>query len=198
MKRKGDRLRPWELALLLVLCLALCASVWAEGEEEKIDSSLIRLHVLAASDEAGEQAIKLRVRDAVLAYLEPLLAGAESKSEAGERLSRSLPGLQSAASAAAEGRKVTVTLTRERYPTRLYGDFALPAGEYDSLRVILGAGEGRNWWCVVFPPLCLAAESGESMEEALGTETFQLLSADGRTAFRFKLLELWGELRSGF
>ena len=194
MRREKDRLRLGELALLAALCLALCAAVWAEGQEERIGSSLIRLHVLAVSDEAEEQAIKLRVRDAVLDYLTPRLEGAADQNEAKKLLSASLGELRRAA----EGRAVTVTLTRERYPTRRYGDFALPAGEYDSLRVILGAGEGRNWWCVVFPPLCLAAESSEPLEQAIGADTFQLLSADGETAFRFKLLELWGELTSGF
>ena len=82
MRREKDRLRLGELALLAALCLALCAAVWAEGQEERIGSSLIRLHVLAVSDEAEEQAIKLRVRDAVLDYLTPRLEGAADQNEA--------------------------------------------------------------------------------------------------------------------
>ena len=191
-------LKAWELALLCALCLALLSALWAQGRAEAIDASLLRLHVLAVDDSAEEQAIKLRVRDAVLDYLSVRLEEAQSKAEAAEILSRSLSGVHDAAAEAAEGRPVTVTLGRERYPTRIYDALALPAGEYDSLRVILGAGRGQNWWCVVFPPLCMSVESTEELEEMLGEETFQILSADGTTAYRFRLLELWGRLISAF
>ncbi len=90
-------LKAWELALLCTLCLALCAACWAQGESERISSSLIRLHVLAVSDSAEEQAVKLRVRDAVLELLSPRLAQTRSKAEAAELLSSSLPEIETAA-----------------------------------------------------------------------------------------------------
>ena len=190
-------LKAWELALLCALSLTLCAAVRAQGIGESLSSSLIRLHVLAADDSEEEQALKLRVRDAALAFLAPRLEGAESKAEAAERLEASLDELREAAEAAAEGRAVTVSLTREDYPTRSYEGFALPAGEYDSLRVVIGEGRGRNWWCLVFPPLCLSVESPEELEEAVGEPCFEILTSDGRS-LRFRLLELWGELVSSF
>ena len=145
-------------------------------------------------DEEEEQRIKLRVRDAVLSFLSPELEAVRDKAEAERIVSASLPQIKAAAESAAEGRHVTVTLEREHYPSRRYGSFALPAGEYESLRVILGKGEGHNWWCVVFPPVCLGAGSEEALEEAVGDETFQILCSGGHTALRFKLLELWGNL----
>ena len=190
-----NHFKAWELALLYTLCLMLSLTVWAQGQMERITGSLIRLHVLAVDDSEQEQALKLRVRDAVLSFLGPQLEEASDRDEAGAILEASLPSLERAAAAAAEGRPVSVTLTRESYPTRRYGPFALPAGRYDSLRVILGEGEGHNWWCVVFPPICMELESMETMEEAVGEETFQILTGDG-TALRFRLLELWGELLS--
>lgn len=190
--------KPRELALLCALSLTLVSALWAQGRSEAIDGALVRLHVLAVDDSEEEQAVKLRVRDAVLDCLSARLEGAESKAEAAEILSRSLPEIRSAAAEAAGGRSVTVTLGRERYPTRFYGELALPAGEYDSLRVILGEGRGRNWWCVVFPPLCMSVESTEALEQAVGEETFELLSADGTTSYRFRVLELWGEWVSAF
>lgn len=193
MQDRNLQLKTWELALLCALCFTLCAAVWAQKQTERISSSLIRLHVLAVDDSDEEQELKLRVRDAVLDFLAPRLEGVQSRDEAKEILSRSLPELQSAAAAAAEGRAVSVTLTRELYPTRDYGAFALPTGGYDSLRVILGKGEGHNWWCVVFPPICLSLESTDELEKSVGEETFQILTSDG-TALRFRLLELWGEL----
>ena len=198
MSERTTKLKSWELALLCALCLTLCAALWAQKQTERIGASLIRLHVLAADDSDAEQEIKLRVRDAVLDFLSPRLEGAASKVEAAEILSRSLPALQGAAAEAAEGRAVTVTLTRERYPTRDYGPFSLPAGGYDSLRVIIGKGEGHNWWCVVFPPICMSIESTEELAEAVGDTTFEILSSDGTTSYRFRLLELWGKLVSAF
>ncbi len=195
---RKTHLKAWELALLCALCLTLVCAVRAQGRAEAIDASLLRLHVLAADDSEEEQTLKLRVRDAVLAYLTPRLEGAENKAEAKAILSGSLDGIEAAASAVSEGRSVTVTLTRERYPTRVYGGIALPAGEYDSLRVILGAGKGHNWWCVVFPPLCMSLESTEELERAVGETTFEILSSDGATSYRFRLLELWGKIVSGF
>lgn len=193
----SKRLRPWECALLAALSFALCAGAWAQGRAERLDASVLRLHVLAASDESCEQELKLRVRDAVLDRLAVLLDGADSRDEAEARIAASLDSVRDAALSASEGREVAVSLSREHYPTRYYGSVALPEGDYDSLRVVIGEGAGRNWWCVVFPPVCLTAAEdadGEDAEELLSPEDFRLLSADGKTCFRFRLLELWGRI----
>ena len=100
-EQHSNHFKAWELALLCALCLTLCAALWAQRQSDRISESLIRLHVLAVDDSAEEQALKLRVRDAVLDFLSPRLEGIESKTEAAELLSRSLPELQSAAAAAA-------------------------------------------------------------------------------------------------
>ncbi len=188
-------LKNWELSMLLALCVTLLFGLWASARSRALSEGLIRLHVLAVSDDENEQRIKLAVRDSVLAYLEPQLDAAPDVATARGIISAGLDGIRSAAEAAAEGRPVTVTLSREYYPTRDYGSFALPAGSYESLRVVLGEGEGHNWWCVVFPPLCLsAAEAGDALE-ALGGDSARLLTGEGEgVVFKFRLLELWGEL----
>ena len=192
---KTQLLKKWEISILLALCITLCAGTWASARSEALSDALVRLHVIAVSDEAEEQEIKLRVRDSVLAYLEPRLEGADDAAEARELISAELDGIKAAAETAAEGREVSVTLSREYYPTRDYGSFALPAGSYESLRVVLGEGEGHNWWCVVFPPLCLSAAETENALETLGGDSAQLLSGEGEgVVFKFRLLELWGEL----
>ena len=192
---KAQLLKKWEISMLLALCITLCAGTWASARSEALSDALVRLHVIAVSDEAEEQEIKLRVRDSVLAYLEPRLEGADDAAEARELISAELDGIKAAAETAAEGREVSVTLSREYYPTRDYGSFALPAGSYESLRVVLGEGEGHNWWCVVFPPLCLSAAEAENALETLGGDSVQLLSGEGEgVVFKFRLLELWGEL----
>lgn len=192
---KTQLLKKWEISMLLALCITLCAGTWASARSEALSDALVRLHVIAVSDKAEEQEIKLRVRDSVLAYLEPRLEGADDAAEARELISAELDGIKAAAETAAEGREVSVTLSREYYPTRDYGSFALPAGSYESLRVVLGEGEGHNWWCVVFPPLCLSAAEAENALETLGGDSAQLLSGEGEgVVFKFRLLELWGEL----
>jgi stage II sporulation protein R len=189
------RFRPWETAALLSLCLTLLWGCWADARQRSIASGLVRLHVIAASDEAEEQALKLRVRDAVLAWLRPRLAEAADAAEAEEILLRELPGIREAALAASEGRSVMVSLGPEDYPLRRYGGFTLPAGRYESLRVVLGEGEGHNWWCVIFPSLCLDAAETEPLQATLSGEDYALVTGESGFRLRFRLVELWGELR---
>ena len=196
MKNKS-KLKPFETALLLALSISLLAGAWASAKGGHIASGLVRLHVVAASDEPAEQAVKLEVRDSVLAYLEPKLEGAGSAREALALLRGELGGIEAAASSAAGGREVRVELGEEYYPTREYEGFSLPAGRYNSLRVVLGEGAGRNWWCVVFPPLCLEAASEEAFA-ALDGGTRAIISEDSPgVVFKFRVVELWNELLHG-
>ena len=188
-------LKTWELAMLIALCAASLAGLWAQRTHEEIASQMIRLHVLAVSDEAEEQAVKLRVRDAVLEYLTPRLDGVTDRAGAENCLRGELTGIERAAECAAEGRAVTVTLSEEYYPTRVYEGFSLPAGRYTSLRVVLGEGQGQNWWCVVYPPLCVqAAEASRTAMATLDETTANIITESDGTVYRFKLLELWGTL----
>ena len=190
---KTHRLHIWELALILTLFAGLLTALWAQKTQATVASELVRLHVLAKDDTDAEQAVKLRVRDEVLEYLQPVLAEADSQLQAQELLNDHIDGIRAAAMGAAGDRTVAVTLTEEYYPTREYEGFALPAGNYTSLRVILADGQGRNWWCVVYPPLCTAL-AVEAMD-TLSDETVGLITREGEYVYKFKLLELWGELR---
>lgn len=191
---KEYKLKTWELAALCALCVSLCVGTWAQGRQRDISSSLVRLHVIAASDETAEQELKLRVRDNVLEYLTPVLDKAESPEEAQRIINGELTSIKAAAEACAEGRSVSVTLGQEYYPTREYEGFTLPAGQYQSLRVILGEGKGHNWWCVVFPPLCVsAAEQNKALDAMSEPERGLITEADGYE-LRFRIVELWGEL----
>lgn len=191
---KEYKLKTWELAALSALCVSLCVGTWAQGRQRDISSSLVRLHVIAASDETAEQELKLRVRDNVLEYLTPVLDKAESPEEAQRIINGELTSIKAAAEACAGGRSVSVTLGQEYYPTREYEGFTLPAGQYQSLRVILGEGKGHNWWCVVFPPLCVsAAEQNKALDAMSEPERGLITEADGYE-LRFRIVELWGEL----
>ena len=192
-KSKNKSLRAWEIAALMALSLALCAGTWAQTRQQTISSALVRLHVIADSDAAEEQEIKLEVRDAVLAYLTPALEEAENQQQARQIIRDNLEGIAQAAGSAARGRQVSVTLSRESYPPREYEGFTLPAGRYESLRVILGQGQGKNWWCVVFPPLCLSAAESEKVQDVLKGEDLSIVTEEEGYVLRFRLVELWGE-----
>ena len=188
-------LHPWELALMLSVCIALLIGTWAGARQEGLADHLVRLHVIAHSDSEADQAEKLRVRNAVLAYLTPKLEGAKTVSDARAVLFAEQDGIRRAAQRETD-RNVTVTLTREHYPTRDYGSFALPAGTYPSLRVILGSGQGHNWWCVVFPPLCTAESIASEPVETLSKDDVRLITADGADyVIKFRLLEWYDAIK---
>lgn len=188
-------LKIWELAMLIALCVSCLSGLWAQRTHTEIADQMIRLHVLAASDSEEEQAVKLEVRDAVLEELQPKLADCSGKTDAAEVLESALPEVKAAALTAAGNRDITVSLSEEYYPTREYDGFSLPAGRYTSLRVVLDEGKGHNWWCVVYPPLCItAAEASDQAMETLNADTAQIITESDGYIVKFKLLELWGEL----
>lgn len=189
------------LFCVLFLCVTICDVLPIHGEE-KIYESVLRLHVLANSDSAEDQALKLKVRDAVLAYVSPRVIDSKSRDEAIEILQGELENINEiAARVVADegyGYPVDVTLTLEEYPTRNYESMSFPSGEYVSLRVMLGNAEGQNWWCVLFPPLCLSAASEKaSNEEAfiavgLNSDQYKIITQteDATYYLRFKFLEV--------
>lgn len=188
-----SKFKVWELSLLIALCVSLCVGTWAQAKQSAISGSLVRLHVLAVSDDEKEQSIKLDVRDAVLEYISPCLDGAQSSEDAKRIINENLGGIKRAAESAAQGRNVTVTLSEEYYPTREYEGFSLPAGRYDSLRVILGNGEGHNWWCVVFPPLCVSAAEQQEALDAMSDDTRGIVAESDGYQIKFRIVELWNE-----
>ena len=194
-----NKLKIWEAALLLSLGITLLIGSWAGQQQSELSEKLIRLHVVAVSDDKTEQEIKLQVRDAVLGYLTPLLSQTSDTRTAGEIIEENLSGIESAALSSSQGREVTVTLGTEYYPTRHYDGFSLPAGEYESLRVTLGEGEGHNWWCVVFPPLCVEAAGigSEQAQYVLSEDDAALITCqDEGYELKFRVLDIWGKLRS--
>ena len=165
--------------------------------EGQIYDSVLRLHVLANSDSEGDQALKLSVRDAILADTAHLFADCKSRDEASAVVSKNLPLLQMSAeraiSEAGYSYPVRIELGEEEYPTKNYESACFPAGEYLSLRVLIGEGAGQNWWCVLFPPLCVSAasESDGSVEVGLYGDQYAIVTEteDIKYKIRFKLLE---------
>lgn len=194
-KRTG--VKRWELALLLGLGISLLAGAWLSGQSKALADNVIRLHVIGASDSSEDQAVKLQVRDAVLARAQPWLEGAKSTAQAAEILESHLPELAWIGTETAGVPTTAALVENAWYPTREYTDFSLPAGRYTSLKITVGEGQGRNWWCVVFPPLCTdsVVETAAQWPESITEEQVSLITgADGGYVVKFKALELWNQL----
>ena len=172
--------------------------------QSELADKVVRLHVLANSDSEEDQALKLKVRDAVLAQSSETLQGITGREEACRRLTALLPELEKTAREviAANGYAygVRVELAETSFPTKTYDGFALPAGEYLALRVLIGEAAGQNWWCVVFPPLCTAAASDVptvALDAGLTDQEVALITeADEGYVLKFKAVELWQALKA--
>lgn len=192
---------PWRRVLALFVACLVCTALWAEATQVQLASQVIRLHVLANSDSEEDQALKLEVRDRVLETTSALLAGETEPQAAAILLDQHLDDIaQTAAqeiSAQGHDDRVEVRLEQTWFPTRQYQGISLPAGNYLALRVLIGAAEGHNWWCVVFPNLCLPAVSERALEASTLTPGQISLLQEEETSyvFRFKALELWQSLK---
>ncbi len=180
-----------------VLCVTLIISVLPTEAEGAIYEDTVRLHILANSDSEEDQELKISLRDEILLEFSEELSGFESVEAARKSLTETLPEIEAFCEDKIKERgysyPVSVTLTEEWYETREYDNFTLPRGYYTSLRVIIGEGEGKNWWCVMFPPLCLdmateRAPADDGVKKYTDSE-FKLVTKGGYTA-KFKILEL--------
>lgn len=197
MRRKSG-IKCWEAALLLALCLGLCWGEYTLARQSRLTAGIIRLHVIAHSDEADEQAVKLRVRDEVARIILPLTEHCQSPDEAHAAIEAALPEIEEAARSAGGGRAVSVSFGKQRYGTRQGDGYTLPPGTYDSLRVTLGNGAGHNWWGVIFPQLTPQGVTDyTSAAKVLGEDNVRLIISDSEGyVVRFQLLEWIEELKS--
>ena len=174
----------------------------ADPLQPKIAAKILRFHVLANSDSSRDQKIKLKVRDAVGAYIEPKLSDSDSLIQTKQIVDENMKGIIAAADRVlvqeGAGYKSTAYLTTMDFPVKTYGEYTFPAGKYEALRVVLGEGEGHNWWCVLYPNMCFKGSVYEVVEEDAKEELREVLDpqeyADvfqrGRYQVRFKLLEM--------
>ncbi len=191
--------------LTYIICILLCAlflCAMPVSGEEKLYDSVIRLHVLANSNEDCDQALKLKIRDEILKKYGEELSKTENIEEASEKVELLLNDIKSTSEQVIkdEGYSYSVQcfFDMEYYPTRVYENASFPAGNYLSLRVVIGAGEGKNWWCVLFPPLCLTTAYGDTVGQddsvpvGLTPEQYKLITKtdDTKYVLKFKMLEI--------
>lgn len=185
-------------AFIGILCGVLIFGIGYPIAAEKykgIYQNTVRLHILADDDTPEAQEMKLKVRDRIIAYMTPLLKDCTDREEARRIVTEELPMLEWEAETVlqAEGdpKPVRVVFGEEYYPTRRYQNCSYPAGEYLSLRIFIGSGEGKNWWCVLYPPLCLSASSASDSDAYSEEEEGILSGRTGEYRVKFALLE-WG------
>ena len=199
-----QRLHPVEIMLMLAAALLLTSGAVALHTQSELANKVVRLHVLANSDSQEDQALKLKVRDAVLARASETLESVAGREEACRRLAAILPELEETANAVVSANGydygVRAELVETSFPTKDYDGFSLPAGEYLALRVLIGEAAGQNWWCVVFPPLCTAAASdvpSVALDAGLTDREVALITeADEGYVLKFKSVELWQALKA--
>ena len=181
------------LPTIMILVATLFISVMPTDAEGAIYEDTVRLHILANSDSTEDQTLKLTLRDSILNKYGKTLSAFESVENAEEELSDKLSEIEDFSNSKIKelgyDYKTDVTLTNEWYDTRHYDNFSLPAGYYTSLKIVIGEGGGENWWCVMYPPLCLDAavtkSSYSESEELLITKKYNV---------KFKVLELISEI----
>ena len=163
-----------------------------------IRNSVLRMHVIANSDSAEDQALKLKVRDAVLEAGKEYFDNSESAAEAEKKLVLVKDELEAVAKKTVIDNgydyDVKVNIGNAYFPTKTYdGEVTLPAGEYEAVNVVIGSGNGHNWWCVMFPPMCLpAAESDVELDEVLSRDEYEIVKSNPKFEPRFKIIE-WYE-----
>lgn len=193
------------LSLLLFLYTTICAISYVDAVSSDISDSVFRLHVIANSNSDEDQALKYKVRDNLLNYMNNLCKNCNSKEDAINIVSTHQEEFKQIALETVKNEgfsyDIKIEIGNFEFPTKHYGDISLPAGFYDALKVEIGKAEGRNWWCVMFPSLCFVDissgivpdESKEELQNVLSDEEYAIISDNTNPGIKlkFKLLELF-------
>ncbi len=186
-----------ELAMFMALVFTVILSfVSFEGECRGIRQSVLRMHVIANSDSKEDQELKLRVRDRILSETDVIFREAKTKEEAERFAQEKITQLEFAAKSEVKEQgfdyDVKIKIGKAWFDTRKYGKVTLPAGNYEAVNVYIGKAQGKNWWCVMFPQLCLPAASGDELDSVLSEEQSNI--TQGEYEVRFYLVELFQKL----
>lgn len=201
--------------LLVGAILSVKLAAYSDNVSRDISDNLLRLHVIANSDSQEDQELKLKVRDKILEYVQRILEESSDIQETITLVNNNIGDIIKLAKdeVAANGETYAVTAGIGNYPfpTKTYGDVALPAGYYQALRVVIGEGDGGNWWCVLFPPLCFVDASRgkvpdsvkKDLQEVLTEEEYNLLvisdeDRDLPIKVKFKVVEFFQETKIRF
>lgn len=204
LNERKDKILLSVAAVAISLYLAFSCTYFS-ASAQTVKDDVVRLHILANSDSEADQEVKLKVRDALLKTNAAILEKGVTTKNAQRYFEESKDVLLNTAEKTLKENgfdySVKIALGTEYYKTRGYGDLTFPAGQYTSLKVILGEGEGKNWWCVMFPPLCVPAAEGvqtdgEKAVDYLSESGEKVINGGNKYVIKFKFLEIYEELRS--
>ncbi|WP_238885728.1 stage II sporulation protein R [Clostridium sp. YIM B02551] len=203
------------ISLLVIILLVINTFVYFNSQSasdksrdnlvQEISTKLIRFHVIANSDSDNDQQLKIKVKDAIISYIFPKLKDSPSIDESRKILKSCNDDILKLASSIIKNNgynySVKSTMGRENFPDKSYGNITLPQGEYEAYRVIIGSGEGKNWWCVMFPPLCFVdetrgqvseKETEKQMKRVLSDNEYDEVNNDVKIKFKiFELIQKW-------
>lgn len=196
------KIKLFEISLFIGFVLTIVFSITGfAGTCKEIRSDVLRLHVIANSDSQEDQALKLKVRDAVLNAGKNIFDGSLTRENAEEKIEKEKETLIKAAEKviAENGYNydVAISVTEEFFTTRTYENITLPAGKYMAVRVLIGESQGRNWWCVMFPPLCIPA-SQPDINLFFSEKEVKLVESDPKYEIRFKVVEIYESIKNHF
>lgn len=190
------------------LCVGFIVSVLFtlipfEGECREISDEVFRIHILANSDSEEDQSLKLKVRDAVISKSEELFSNVHNKEDAITTVYNNLDIFEETAQKviSEEGYDYPVSLCVKKllFDTRYYDEITMPGGYYDALQISIGKAEGKNWWCVMYPSLCIpAASDNDSLDDRLTSKQYSIVSSKGNFSFRFKFVEIFNGILDFF
>lgn len=208
--KKSNLSKFFIIFLLLAIFILLSANSYVNAVSSNIADGVFRLHVIANSDSVEDQNLKYKVRDALLDYMNSICSDVSSKEDAMNIASEHLKDFKAIAENVIYENNytypVSVEIGKYDFPTKNYGDVSIPAGIYDALRVKIGKASGKNWWCVMFPPLCFVDvssgivpnESKELLQENMSTEEYDLITNSSNNSdlnFKFKIVELFENIK---
>ncbi len=192
-----NKLKRIEISLLMAFVLTAAISMTSFAANcNGIEHSVLRMHVIANSDSKEDQELKLKVRDAVLKEGSDVFGGSSNVTDAEEKIAKSQDKLLKVAKEVVKEEgydyNVKIEIGQEYFNTRTYDNITLPAGQYRAVRIIIGDGAGKNWWCVMFPPLCLPGATEESEIDAVLTDgESKVVKSDPEIDARFKIVEIY-------
>lgn len=195
------KLKAIDISVFITLMVCIIATVSFEKECKGIREEFLRLHVIANSDDAYDQELKLKVRDAILQSGEKTFTGSEDIISAERQITQQKEFLRYTAEETARSLgfdyDINIEVARCYFPTKTYGELTLPAGYYKAVRVIIGEGKGKNWWCIMFPPLCLPAATDEKeiAKDFLTEDEMEIVTSDPKYEVRFWLIEKYYEFK---
>ncbi|NLX76666.1 MAG: stage II sporulation protein R [Clostridiaceae bacterium] len=207
--KKKERIKWVKPVIYTVLFLLFLSVCYAEKVNRDLSDSMIRLHIVATSDSIQDQSLKYRVRDAVIEYMAGKMNGLRDKTDAASFISSHLHEIEQVANEIISREGMTeiakASFGKYPFPSKQYANMILPAGFYDALKIEIGDAKGRNWWCVMFPPLCFTEDTkGELdeeymsiLKEQLSEEEMEIILSDGDkeipVEIRFKIVEIFQE-----